>query len=199
MLVQNPQMRQKRKLVLWVISTPLALAALYLIASIPEDPNLWVFALIVTAFAIAATWGALWHTYGRMEWIVGTGRLVLQRRFRNRRSKRFEAVALELVEDNSGDSGPSYDLIGVAADAPARGSFQNSRKQRKLIHSESDDSTVPRKLGLWIRHHSIIPFRDFATPEARREEQEAVRIQLEASGWFGRLVLRLLDKTRRSS
>ena len=71
-----------------------------------------IFSIAITS---AAGWGAIWLSFGRKEWRLGNGRMVLQRRFGQNRTEQFEGVSLELVEDNSGEDGPSYLLMAVAA------------------------------------------------------------------------------------
>ena len=122
------------------------------------------------------------------------GRLILQRRFGHNRKSRFEAVSLELVEDNSGDGGPTYSLTAVAADASACTSAHSAWKHRRTIHSQSDDPTEPRNFGLWLSERSQLPFADLTTADAKAKDLEALKQQLAGSGRLGRALLTVVER-----
>jgi hypothetical protein len=196
-LVKNPETRGKQALVMWIISFPLALAALYVISLLPEKPDLWAVAVILALLAAAIASGAAWLAFGRNEWVLYTGRMVLQRRFRGQRTQRFEAVALELYEDNSGDNGPSYLLNAVAANAPARSSLSpGATKQRRCIYVDGNDPTGPHNLGRWLSQRCQMPFDDQTTTEAKARQYDAWKAQVAGTGRFGQAVVRIMDRMR---
>jgi hypothetical protein len=138
--------------------------------------------------------GAVWLRFGRNEWRLDKGRLILQRRFGQNRTERFEAVALELVEDNSGENGASYVLTAVAAGAPPRTGSQTTSKQRRTIHSQTENPTEPRNLGLWLSERCGLPLADLTTAEAKTKELDVLKQQLAGSGRLGRAALRLIER-----
>ena len=198
-LVKNPEMRSKQSLVMWIICLLVAAVTIYVVASLPEHPGLWAYALILAALAAGAAYGAAWLTFGRNEWILRTGQLVLQRRFRQRRTFRFEAVSLELYEDNSGDSGPSYALNAVAANAPPLSVSVKTGKQRRRIWARGSDPTEPRNLGRWLSERCQIPFDDQTTIEAKEKQFEAWKTKLASAGPLGKAVGRWMEHMRPGS
>lgn len=195
-LVRSPETRQKQALVMWVICAPIALVALYVIASLPEKPGLWALALVLALLAAAAAWGAAWLTFGRSEWVMNNGRLVLQRRFRGRRNQRFEGAGLELYEDNSGDNGPSYVLNAVAANASPLTNLYRAGKDRRRIWYQASDPTEPRNLGRWLSQRCQIPFEDMTTREAQTKQYEAWKTQAANAGPLGKMVVRIMERMR---
>ena len=132
---------------------------------------------------------------GRVEWVLDRGRLTTEKRFGQMRTKKFEATALEVIEDNSGDDGPDYKLIAVAPDAGPRPSTSyRIGKQRRVIYSEPNDPTAPRNLGLWLSQRCSIPLIDETTEKTKVKQLAEIREKLAASGTIGRLILRLVDK-----
>ena len=115
LLVKNPVTRRKQAITTWIICVPLAALALYVASVTLRRPELWGLALVLLVIAVLVTWGAVWLSFGRNEWRLEKGRLVLQRRFGQDRTTRFEAVSVELHEDNSGDGDTSYLLYAVKA------------------------------------------------------------------------------------
>ncbi len=191
-LVKNPVTRRKQALTMWVVFALIASVALYVLARAAPQPKLWALAVILTAFMLLSAWGAVWLSLGRIEWRLENGRVIRQRRFGSNRTTQFEAVGLELVEDNSGDGGPSYLLVAVAANAPARTYRSYVGKQRRIIHSQSDDATEPRNFGLWLQQRCQLTFTDLTTTEARQRDFEALKQQLANSGRLGQATLRLI-------
>jgi len=193
-LVKDPASRRKQAWTSWIVCAFLTLIPLYLLATARERADQWAAPLFSIALAAAAAWGAIWLSFGRNEWRLEKGRMVLQRRFGQNRTTRFEAVSLELIEDNSGDDGPSYLLTAVAAGAPARTPNHHAGKHRRTIHRHGDDPTEPRNFGLWLHHRCQLPFADRTTADARAEEFEALKQKLANSGRFGRVMLRLVER-----
>jgi hypothetical protein len=192
-LVKDPTIRRKQAVTTWIIGAVIAALTMYIISAALRQASFWGLALILAVAAVLVAWGAVWLSFGRQEWRLGKGRLVLQRRFGANRTTRFEAVALELFEDTSGD-GTSYQLTAIAANAPARSHFHSAGKQRRVIHSEAEDPTVPRKLGQWLSQRCQIPFADQTTAEMKARTLEELKQQLGGSGRFGRLALRIVER-----
>ena len=193
-LVKDPASRRKLAWTSWIVCASLSLIALYLLSATRGRSDQWAALLLFVALAAAAGWGAVWLSFGRNEWRLEKGRLLLQRRFGQNRTMRFEAASLELIEDNSGDDGPSYLLIAVAAGAPARTPNHNAGKHRRTIHRHCDDPTEPRNFGLWLHQRCQLPFADRTTADAKAEEFVALKQQLANSGRFGRVMLRLVER-----
>jgi hypothetical protein len=193
-LVKNPAIRRKQAISAWAICALLALLALYVVSAALRRPELWGLALILVAIAALVTWGAVWLSFGRNEWRLEKGRLILQRRFGANRTTRFQAVALELLEDSSGEGDPSYQLAAVAADAPQRPHSHSMGKHRRVIHSQAGDPTEPRKFGQWLSQRCQLPFADQTTPEAKAQDLEALMQQLANSGRLGRAALCIVKR-----
>jgi hypothetical protein len=192
-LVKDPAVRQKQAWTIWIVCVFLALIPLYLLSAARQRPDLLAPVIFFVALAAAAGWEAIWLSFGRNEWRLDKGRLVLQRRFGQNRTPRFEAASLELVEDNSGDNGSSYLLTAVAAGAPARTRSHSVGQHRRTIHSQSDDPTGPRNFGLWLSQRCRLPFADLTTADAKAKELEALKQQLANSGRLGRVALRIVE------
>jgi hypothetical protein len=193
-LVKDPAVRRKQARVAWIICALLALVPLYLVTQARDRPDLLGAVIFFFALAGAVGWGATWLSFGRNEWRLDKGRLLLQRRFCGNRTPRFEAVSLELVEDNSGENGPSYLLMAVATGAPPGTLGRNAGRFRRTIHSQSDDPTEPRNCGLWLSQRCQIPFVDLTTAVAKAMELETLKVQLANSGRLGRVALRLIER-----
>jgi len=193
-LVKDPAVRRKQARTAWIVCGVVSLIPLYLLFGGRDRADFFGAVLFFVILAGAVGAGAVWLSFGRSEWRLDKGRLVLQRRFGGNRTQRFEAVALELIEDNSGDGGPSYLLNAVAPGAPAWTCSQSTSKQRRTIHSQTDDPTEPRNLGAWLSQRCQIPFVDLATAEAKAIEIETLKQQLAASGRLGRAALRIIER-----
>jgi hypothetical protein len=193
-LVKDPATRRKQATVAWTVCGLVSSVALYLVSATQKQPGLWGMALSFVVIAALISWGAVWLSLGRKEWKLGKGRLILQRRFGQNRTSRFEAVSLELVEDNSGDGGPSYQLTAVAAGAPPQPCSYRMGKHRRTIFSQSDDPTEPRNLGRWLSQRCQLPLADQTTTEAKTIQLEALKAQLANSGRLGRVTLRLIER-----
>jgi hypothetical protein len=193
-LVKDPAIRNTQARTAGIICACLSLIPLYLLSANKNRPDLLgaiIFSIVITA---ATGWGAIWLSFGRKEWRLQKGRLILQKRFGRRRAEQFEAVSLELIEDNSGEDGPSYLLMATAAGAPPRARSRRAGRHRRVIYSKSDDPTEPRNFGVWLSEHCQIPLSDETTAEAKAIELETVKQQLANSGRFGRAVLGILER-----
>ena len=192
-LVKDPAIRRKQAFTTWIIGAVIAAVTMYMISAALRQASFWPLAFILAIASALVAWGAIWLSFGRKEWRLGKGRLVLQRRFGANRTTRFEAAALELFEDTSGD-GTSYQLTAIAANAPPRLHFRSAGKHRRIIHSESDDPTVPRKFGQWLSQRCQLSFTDETTAEMKAKTLDDLKQQLAGSGRFGRLALRVLER-----
>jgi hypothetical protein len=193
-LIRDPIARRKQAFVAWGICMILTYVTAYLVIAAQTRPALWGLASVLAVLAIGCAAGAAWLSFGRAEWVLERGRLVLQRRFGQSRTRKFEATALELIQDNSGDGGPDYKLLAVAPNAPALQQSYRLSKHRRVIHSVTDDPTELRNLGLWLGQKLSIPFTDETTEEAKAKQLAEVREKLAASGRIGQFVLRLIDR-----
>lgn len=194
-LVKDPAVRRKQARTAWIVCAGLSVIPLYLLLKDQDRRDLPAAVFFFSLLAGIVGWGAMWLSFGRSEWRLDQGRMVLQRRFWGNRKERFEAATLELVEDNSGDGEPSYSLVAVAAGAPARASSSWSAvKGRRTIYSRSGDATEPRKFGLWLKERCQMPLADLTTAEAKAMDLEALKQQLAESGRVGRAALRLMER-----
>jgi len=194
-LVRNPATRRKQAAFAWAICMILSSIAAYVLTRPNEQPNFLSLSTFLIIISALVAWGALWLSIGRVEWLLDRGRITFQRRFGQTRTKKFEAAALELIEDNSGDNGPYYKLIALAAGAgPRPSNSYRLGKQRRVIYTEPNDPTEPRNLGAWLSQRCSVPLTDETTAEAKGKQLAEIREKLAASGTIGRLTLRLVDK-----
>jgi hypothetical protein len=192
-LVKDPAIRSKQAWTTWIICAGLSLIPLYLLIADRSRPDLLGAIIFSIAITGAVGWGAIWLSFGRKEWRLEKGRLVLQRRFGQKRTEQFEAVSLEVVEDSSGEGGTSYLLMAVAAGAPLR-THSHSAGRRRTLYSKSDDPTEPRNFAAWLSQRCQVPFADQTTAEAKGKELEALKQKLANSGRLGRAVLGILER-----
>jgi hypothetical protein len=194
-LVRDPATRRKQAVFAWTICMVLSSIAAYAVKETNTRPNLLLLSIFLVVISALVVWGAFWLSTGRVEWLLDHGRLAMQKRFGQSRTKKFEAAALELIEDNSGDNGPDYKLIAVAPDAGPRPSHSyRIGKQRRAIYSEPTDPIAPRNLGVSLSQRCSIPLMDETTAEAKAKQLAEIREKLAGSGRFGRFALRLVDK-----
>jgi len=193
-LIKNPDTRRKQARVAWMICMVISSVALYLIAAADKQPSLWGLAAILALASMLIGWGAIWLSLGRKEWLPEKGRLILQKRFGQNRTRKFEGAALEVIEDNSGDDGPSYHLIAVAPGAGPRPQSHSIGKSRHVIYSATNDPTEPRNFGIWLSRRCSIQLTDETTAEAKAKQFEEIKQKLSASGRFGRAALWLIDR-----
>jgi len=106
---------------------------------------------------------------------------------------------LELVEDSSGEDGTRYQLQAAAVDAPPQASPHRAAHQRRIIHSQPEDTTTTRDLVLWLSQRCQIPFADLTTTEAKTQELLALKQQLADSGRVGRVLAGVIERLDTSS
>jgi hypothetical protein len=193
-LVKDPAMRRKQAKATWIVCAVVSSIALYVISTVLQQPEMWGIALVLAAGALLIAWGGVWLSFGRNEWRLDKGRIVLQRRFGQNRTTRFEAVSLELDEDRSGEDGTSYLLSGVAANVPAEPRSYKTGKHLRVIHRQTEDAAEPRKLGQWLSERCQLSLVDRTTAEAKGKELEQLKGQLANSGRLGRAALRIVER-----
>ena len=158
-------------------------------------------AILALAAAGALGWGTAWLVRGRNEWRIGSGRLVLRRRFGARVEERFEARRLELTVSSDSDGDDSFVLEAVgepvagpgAASDPALRTAPPSARRRAIARAVHEPS-MPRALGEWLARAADVPFEDRSTREARAKELADLLAQLEASGRFGRWAAKTVQR-----
>jgi hypothetical protein len=157
-----------------------------------QRPGILPVALLFTGLAIFAIWGVIWLARERMEWRIGSGRIVLQRRFGASVSDQFTAESLELTSTRDSDSDEWYTLDAVGADAAGK-------PGRKRLHRTMTDPTVPRHLGAWLAMRASMPYADHAGGSDRTLELTALISQLEQSGPLGKFAARFLGQVAKRS
>lgn len=198
-LVPDPVRRSKDARALGVVALVLATGSLLLFRAALAAPGLWPLTILGAVATAGLIWGTVWLAQGRIEWRIGSGRIVRQRRFRDQVREQFEATALELTStsDSDGDEWISVEALApeavamVASGAPRR--FEQW-KHRRCIHKTMGDDATPRRIALWLAERAGLPLADRTTAEARSAEIAALRAQLEASGRLGQVIARLIDR-----
>jgi hypothetical protein len=193
-MVPDPAIRKKQAVVVSILAALAGFGTLFLIKHALLNPNL----LAPTVMAVAASLGllasAVWLARGRTEWRVDTGRLVLRRRFGRRVRDLFEGVALELDQSTDSDGDHWFELVAIAAGAPASPAPGARDKGRRKVTSVIHDPHVPRRIGLWMSARAGVPMRDRTTPEERAADYAAIRQKLEESGRLGQMVGGWIDR-----
>jgi hypothetical protein len=198
-LVQDPAIRRKQARTAWIICAVLSSVPVYLLLQDRQRPDLLTAILVFVGLASLVGWCALWLSFGRNEWRLDKGRLVLQRRFGQNRTQRFEAACLELAENHSGDHGTSYVLAAVAAGVAPGTNPAATWKQRRTIYRHSSDPTGPRSFGAWISQRCQVPFADLTTAQAKVIELEELKQKLAGSGVLGSATLRIIERLASST
>jgi len=201
LLVQDVQGRRKMALIVTGLALVLWTGSLLLVRASLEAPNIWAVTAMTTAVALAVGWLALWLHWGRKEWRIERGRLVLQRRFRGEVTALAEAAALELVESTDSDGDRWYRLNAIVAathNYALRERAKPAGRLLKITHA-IHDPTEPRGIGLWLANRAGIPFDDkVPTPANREAEIAELRDKLASSGKLGRFIEGLIDRVQRS-
>jgi hypothetical protein len=193
-LVKDPVARRKQAKIVWVLCAALGFVPIFLVATDAEHRNTPVIASFFIAGAAAAGWGAIRLSFGRDEWRLEKGRLILQRRHGHNRTQKFEVASLELIEDNSGDGGPTYMLRAIATGAPEPVNGYRKWKTYRTLHTQSDDPMEPRRFGAWLSTRCQLPFTDKTTVKAKAADLKELKQKLAESGRFGRLMLRIVER-----
>ena len=199
-LVPDPARRRRQARVAAGAAMALGAGALWLVLKATNDLALAPLAAMACAAAAGLAWGALWLWRGRQEWVLGSGRILLRRRFGPRLRDVFEARSLELVVFSDGDGDTWYGLEALAAAEPEpvapwtrrRGA---TRSRRPIAHSIRDP-VVPRRLGAWLAQRAGLPLRDRTTEAARTADLATLRAGLEKTGKVGQLAARLIGRVQ---
>lgn len=155
--------------------------------SYPRDEKLSV-AILLLAMTGLAGYGSLWLARGRMEWVIGSGRLELQRRFGSRCRCVFEASKLELTVSTDSDGDARFKLEAVS-DSDRSGASRGKPRRRTIL-STLRDPTDPRQLGAWLARATGMPFDDNSTEAAEPVSLAEWKAQLEQAGSIGRWLAR---------
>jgi hypothetical protein len=185
-LIGDPVIRRRQARVAWTIALIAAAVSYMCIAQALRAPNLWGLTTIAGAVTAALIWGAWRLSMTRLEWRLGSGRLILRRRIGAATRDLFEAGSLELVETSDSDGDPWFTLNAVAAGvAPGITCSTAARRTRRRIAHAMDDPTTPRRLAAWLSSKARLTLDDQATSERKREQLAKLISQLESSGRFG--------------
>lgn len=194
LLVRDLQARRTQTAVLAIATAVVWAGLAVLVREALIEPTLWVVTLMASVLAAWLGWRTLWMVRGRHEWRLEPGRLIRQRRFGGVVTVLGQAEALTLTEsrDSDGDAWYHLDASVVPPDLPRAG---NAPLTVRITHSIHDD-TDARCLGLWLARQTGVALHDRVPTETeRRAALEHLVEQLPTSGWFGRLVARLLGRT----
>jgi len=179
----------------------LGAASTYVVArDAVRDPHLAVGAIVAASLTALLACSAWWLARGRSEWRLGSGDLVLCRRFGSHVRERFTAHRLVLDSSTDSDGDHWYQLFAVGdlpAAAPASappawrvGRPPNSRSVVRLMNQPE----VVRDLAAWLSAHADIPLDDRTTADARALALTELRDALVKSGRFGKWVSKHVDR-----
>ena len=183
-----------------ILTLVMAAATLALASGSLSSPSLIPGGIMALLATLGLGWGTLWLARGRMEWKIGSGRLILRRRFGSTLRDEFEAERLEIVvtSDSDGDDWFALEAVrggeGTVNVTNPMEAARQARKTRRRITSALHDSTVPLRLGTWLSSAAGIPIQDRSTAKARQAEIAVLKGQLDASGPVGKFALKLLEK-----
>ena len=205
-LVADSAARRRQARVTAGAAMILGAAALWLVSRAVADLALAPLAAMAVAAAAGAAWGALWLWRGRMEWLLGSGRVVLRRRFGPAVREVFTAHALELAISSDSDGDDWYALEALAAVEPEpEPSWRRPRasgKTRRRVAQVLRDPVAPRRLGAWLARRCDLPLRDRASAEARAADlaaaTAALRVELARAGKLGPLLLRVVTRLEKN-
>lgn len=143
-ILYRPPVRVRRQQVrtAWIVTWLLALASLASVTrTVVNGAPLQLLPSLLTALCAA---GAMLLMWGRTEWVVGTGRLALRRRFRRWISETdFEDGVLELSSTADKDGDVRYDLH-----------ISTPYGDRKKIASAVDEPCDLYWLAKWLAAHT---------------------------------------------
>lgn len=188
--------RRNQSRVVGVLALLVACVAFGVFQQAARELPLLPVAILASLGALGLTWGAVHLARTRTVWRVGNGFVTLRRSTGPSWEDLFEARRLELVvsTDSDGDEWFHLEALKGSADTPEPQHWsQGNPRNRRRIASAMNESTVPRQLGQWLARTAGIPLEDRTTPAAREAELSQLRAQLEKSGRFGRMAVRLLD------
>ena len=161
--------------------------------------DLWNPTAIVLALAIAAAAGTLWLARGRWEWQLGSGRMVLRRRYGAGLREVFTAGRLVLDRSSDSDGDAWYELHALPAagapEEPAKTAWRSSRpRQARSVVRRMNDAASVRELAAWLTRETGLPLEDRTTPQAREVQLAELRALLANAGPLGRWAGKLVDR-----
>ena len=140
-----------------------------------QSPGALPIVLVLVAIGGLIGWGALWLHRGRMEWVLGSGQLRLQKRFGGSRTVKFEAQRLEISSSTDSDGDVRFTLKAISGAGKGR-----------TIVSRFHDPTEPRQLGAWLVRATGVSIEDQSRAAETPVDLAALQAQLEQSGKLGR-------------
>ena len=186
-LVPSTKRRAMQARVASVITLMLLGIAVVIARESPASAQALPFAIVVFTVAALIAWGAVWLARGRMEWVIGSGRITLRRRFGGSLKALFEARALEISVSKDGDGDEWFQLDAVGkAEEPTRAGVVTAQDTRRKILSTMHDPEDPRRLGAWLARATGVPLGDRSTAERSQADVAAMLAQLEQSGRLGK-------------
>jgi hypothetical protein len=215
-VVPNLAIRRSLAWVAGVVTVMAGTVACLIARGIQREPVLVVPALLVSMLTLALGAGTVWLACGRMEWRIGSGRIVLRRRFGASARDVFEGHRLVLEETTDSDGDSWYDLgaIGAGKDeetpppvmtgSPASRSrlrvwVRFGAENRRSIAKVMNDASGVRDLGHWLAAAAGIELEDRTTPEARGADVERLRSALKQAGpvsWTAKFEVKRSDTRR---
>lgn len=201
-LVANRDTRRKQARFASVVTLVLATVAFVLAREAVRHGELWFPAAIVLGFAVAAVAGTLWLGRGRWEWQLGSGRMVLRRRYGASVREVFTAGRLVLDQSSDSDGDTWHELAALPAAAapeeparPMKPSWRSARpRHARAIARRMNDAAAVRELAAWLARETGLPLEDRTTPHAREAQLAELRALLAKAGPLGRWAGRLVDR-----
>lgn len=198
-LVANLATRVKQARFASVVTLLLATVAFVVGREAVRRGELWFPAAIVLGFAIAAAGGTLWLARGRWEWQLGSGRMVLRRRYGTSVREVFTAGRLVLDQSSDSDGDTWHELAALPAagapEEPAKPSRRSTRpRNARAIARRMNDAAAVRELAAWLARETGLPLEDRTTPHAREAQLAELRALLANAGPLGRWAGRLVDR-----
>jgi hypothetical protein len=198
LLVPNLETRRKQAIVVAIVTGLVWSMLLLLAREAMSEPFVWIVALLLTILAAWLARQTLWMLRGRKEWRIESGSLLHQRRFAGEVTELFQARALELAVSHDSDGDPWYHLNAIELSPPTFAPADRTPEKIRIMYS-IHDATEARSLGRWLARQAGIPLHDRVPGEAdRRAEITRVMGELARSGKFGRFVVRLFRRSRRT-
>lgn len=188
--------RRTQARVLAVAAALVGGVALLLAVNLAANLSLLPGAVILSAIAAGLGWGAAWLGRGRIEWRIGSGRIVRQKRFGATLRETLIADRLEMTtaSDSDGDRWVHLDALGGAVMPGGSVGSPSPGTGRARIVSAMNDPATPQAIGRWLARETGVPLTDLTTPEARTKEIAALRAQLQFSGPLGRVLAGWIDR-----
>jgi hypothetical protein len=161
--------------------------------------DLMIAAFILLVFTAGLAAGTLWLARGRWEWRIGSGRLILRKRYGASVRDVFEGRRLMLDSTTDSDGDTWYELYAMSdAEAAPTSAVIHWRtyppKNSRTIEKVMNDDTGVRGLASWLSQATGLPIEDRTTPQARQVQLVELRAMLEKSGRLGHWAAKLVDR-----